>query len=692
MSHCYSRQERTPMKTIFIKYLFNHHYLINQPNIATENMAETRLALANLFNIRITSGAELLQPAMIRYASEIIGTTVPTAFYRGFPESVRKLPRIALLFDQLIHYYNTYGQGNFDEPGHSLFEEDIERKVFDEKLPLQDFAVLSEAEAIEKLKGYTEDLLSGTRPLSDEQYELVLEFIREYAYTPDNCASKNTAIRLLIDSRDPGFSKFLMLSDVPKLTDELSYRSSGNKNPRKLNLKNKDRKLVTAVIDKLIGEGKIDTRNCYEKKALWSGLLHHIHYKTKDPKGIEFLNAMRGDENHSALSEFERTLSEKGAAEAAKVLVRRKGSGALLRNLDYLLSRCESDEEVKTIIHLIDTDNTIILLQLLLHYHAAPTPLRTFKFIKYGMMRKHTETTPEANSRKTLLSNRDRKTAASVIRELLAENLKGRLGKVYIAPEMKNIALPIQEGASQGGYGTLSKGSRIPLPEGKKIRAFTYWEKVNDIDLSVIGLTKDLKQREFSWRTMAGKQSEAITFSGDQTSGFNGGSEFFDIDLEKFKNLYPDIRYLVFCDNIYSGGVFKQYICRAGYMLRDINDSGEIFEPKTVKSSFTIDCDSGFAYLFGLDLTTNDFVWLNVANDSRSRVAGTNDMGFLTQYFEMTKIMNVYDFFAMMATESAEDPKEAEIAVTDEDIEAGETTEIIRSYDAERIIAFLNQK
>ena len=127
-------------------------------------------------------------------------------------------------------------------------------------------------------------------------------------------------------------------------------------------------------------------------------------------------------------------------------------------------------------------------------------------------------------------------------------------------------------------------------------------------------------------------------------------------------------------------------------MLRDINDSGEIFEPKTVKSSFTIDCESRFAYLFGLDLTTNDFVWLNIANDSRSRIAGTNGMGFLSQYFEMTKIMNVYDFFSMMAAELVDEPKEAEIAVTDEDIEAGEGTEIIRSYYTERMIALLNNK
>ena len=680
------------MNEVFVAYLFTHHYFVNQPEQLTEAQAETRLSLAKLFNIRITSGSELLQPVMILTASEIIGVNVPRPFYLGFPESVRKLTIPELLIDQVLHYYNTYGQDNFDEAGHSVFEEEIERKVFDEKTPVKDFAVLTETEAIEKLKEYTEDLLSGTRPLSEAQFELVLKFIREYHYTPESIASKNTAMRLLIDSRDTKLADFLMLSDVPKLADELNYRSTGNKDPDKLNLKNQDRKLLTAVINRLIARGKIDTRTCYEKKARWSGLLHHIHYKTSDPKGIEFLNAMRGDENHSVMSEFEEAFAEKGAVEAADILLRRKGSGALLRNLDYLLSLCNSDEEIRKIIGMVDTNNNIILLQLLLHYYSEPNPLRTFKFIKYNKLRKHIETLEESRARKTILASRDRKAAASAIRDMLEKNLKGKLGRVYIDPSMKKIALPLQEGTSQGGFGTLTKGSRIPLPEGKKLRAFTYWERVNDIDLSVFGLDKNQNQTEFSWRNMASNQSEAITFSGDQTSGFNGGSEFFDIDLEEFKKQKPDIRYLIFCNNIYTNGVtFDQCICRAGYMFRDIEDSGEVFEPKTVKSSYTINCASRFAYLFGLDLTTNEFVWLNVANENGSSIAASDDMSFLTQYFEMTKIFNVYDFFTLMAGEVVDAPKDAEIAVTDEEIETGESTVIIRSYDTEKIIAYLNK-
>ena len=681
------------MKEIFLNYLFNHFYLVSLDKYKTENQAEIRISLAAMFNIRITAGTELLQEYMIRLASKIIGTRVPAAFYKGFPETIRGLSPQALLIDQLLHYYNTYGMGNFDEPGHSVFEEETERKIFRESVPVKDFSVITETEAIEKLREYTEDLLSGSRQLSDEQYELMLQFIREYGFAPEHCGSKNTAIRLLIDTNQSGFARFLALSDVPKLAEEMNYRSSGMPGLSKLNLKNRDRKLLTTVIDELIAAGKIDIRNCYEKKQAWSGLLHHIHYKTKDPKGCEFLNAMRGDENHSALSEFETTLKDKGALAAAEVLVKRKGAGALLRNLDYVLSRCESDTEVQNVIRLIDTDNAIILLQLLSHYYDPPVLRRTFKFVRHGMQARHLETAAEISRRKTVLAKRDLKTARNAIHDQIAKVLKGRIGKVYLSPDMKNIVIPLQEGASQGGFGSLTRGSRIPLPTGKKIRAFTYWEKVNDIDLSVIGLDDQMKQHEFSWRNMASNQSEAITFSGDQTSGYNGGSEFFDLDPEQFKAKYPKIRYLIFCNNIFTSTCsgFDKCICRAGYMMRDIEDSGEIFEPKTVQSSFPIDCKSSFAYLFGLDMVKNDFVWLNTALESRSRVAGTNSLDFLVKYFKAAEILNVYDFFTMMASEIVDDPKEADYAVTDEEIEAGENTVIIHSYDIEKMIALLNQ-
>ncbi|MBQ4269635.1 MAG: hypothetical protein IJB97_08315, partial [Clostridia bacterium] len=161
----------------------------------------------------------------------------------------------------------------------------------------------------------------------------------------------------------------------------------------------------------------------------------------------------------------------------------------------------------------------------------------------------------------------------------------------------------------------------------------------------------------------------------------------------EFKRQYPKVRYLIFCNNVYSCSSFKDCECRAGYMMRDEMDSGEIFEPKTVKSSFTIDCDSRFAYLYAIDLKEKEFVWLNVANDSNVNVAGTVDVTFVRRYLETTYVISVYDLIEMAATELVSSPKDADVIVSDDDTlvkNAKDGVEVIHSYDFEKLVALMN--
>jgi len=189
---------------------------------------------------------------------------------------------------------------------------------------------------------------------------------------------------------------------------------------------------------------------------------------------------------------------------------------------------------------------------------------------------------------------------------------------------------------------------------------------------------------------MWNRQSSAITYSGDQTSGYNGGTEYFDVDLEAFMAEYPQAEYLVFCNNVFSGKPFSKCLCRAGYMDRDVLDSGQVFEPKTVATSFQITCESTFAYLFAIDLKTKELVWLNVSRDSNARVAGTTSLDFLKDYINACQLMNVQKLFSMLATEVVETPEDADVVVADEVVSVKENTEIIHSYDTERILALMN--
>ncbi|MBP5533143.1 MAG: TerD family protein [Lachnospiraceae bacterium] len=689
------------MEKVFKDYLFTKHILVSEKG-EDANAFETLFAIANMFNIRIKEGQALAERDMIEYISSMVGKVVPEPFYKGFPESVKKLSTDELIFDQLVHYTVTYGFGNFSEAGHSLLEEQFERTAFKENADIKDCIILSVKDAEEVLKASVNDMFLSTRPLNPMQYNMLSAYIANYGFRPEKCASKNLAIRLLAEKRDVYYVRFLTLSDITKVVEEINYRFYQNTDVKKLNLKNQDRKLIASVLD-IIFEGfseETDTsrqyqqvRSCFERKAVWNGLLHHIHYKPKNNPGMEFVKLMRGKGNHSVFSSFEKAMTLGYIDDAVDILKTGKGSGAVLRNLDYIISRCKDEENVKKVLESISTENVMILIQLLLKYSSASRSksLRTFSFTKYEKLRVHLETKEETAKRKTFLSDAQAEMLKVFIRNELTKVLKNRLGKVYIDEKMKNYALPVQETASSGGFGVLAKGTRLHIDAFKKLRAFTYWEKVDDIDLSCFGLTDDGKRIEFSWRTMAGVQSDAITYSGDQTSGFNGGSEYFDIKLEEFKKKYPEVKYIVFCNNVFSPLRFCDCFCKAGYMLRDIEDSGQVFEPKSVASSYIINSDSTFAYLFGLDLVKNDFIWLNMNKDSNSHVAGETNMGFLIDYFYVTDVINVKSFFEMMAAELVNDPGKADVVVSDSvnESELGAGTKLIRSYDFEKMTALM---
>ena len=672
--------------------LFDRHILVNDYNETEENPGEVLLSLAKLCNVKVVKGAKLAHRFMIYYTADRLGKDVPAPFYRGFPQSVLELKPEEFLYDQLLNYFITYDLGDMSERRHSVLEEQVNRTVFNEKVEPLEFIIVDKDEAVKRACRMADDLCASTRPLNNIQFDLVLEVYRSLYYLSNRIASINTRVKLLIGTRNLALADELKLSDVIKVVDELNFAEYGNSDIRKLNFKNRDRKFISKVIDQIFLNGTCDVMNCYEKKRNWAGLLHHIHYKPVNGEAASFCALMRGDENHSAYSVFERNIASKDIPKAVDELRKTKGSGAVLRNLNYIVSRCETEEDIRYVLDSIDTKNNIILLQLYLSYRQYPSVKgpRTFSFARHNMMTAHTELPEEVEKRKSLLNSEQVNMLAGVIEDNLKRNIKGKLGKVYIDPDMANYALPLQESTAQSGFGVLTKGSHIHINDLKKIRGFTYWEKVDDIDLSVIGMDEEGNQMEFSWRTMRDLNSDAIVYSGDETSGYNGGSEFYDIDVAEFRKLHPNVRYAVFCNNVFSSLTFDRCVCTAGYMLRDKEDSGEVFEPKTVKSSFVVNAPSRFCYLFAIDLVKSDFVWLNCARNSSANIAGETELGFLINYINTTDIMNVASFFGMMASEVVDDPSKADIVFTNKNIEVPEGVQIVREYDIERMLSLMN--
>ena len=168
-----------------------------------------------------------------------------------------------------------------------------------------------------------------------------------------------------------------------------------------------------------------------------------------------FVRAMREKGNESVYSEFEKFMQEDRCREAAKLLQKKKGTSVLLRNMDYIISRMDREDEQTFLSEFPEDCSTLILLQLLFRYEGEQRKDgRIFKFTQHNLMKVHYETPEESEKCQSRLTEEQVKEVGKMIRSRLSEKLRNRLGKVYIEPSMKNYALPLAENTSsvRGNY------------------------------------------------------------------------------------------------------------------------------------------------------------------------------------------------------------------------------------------------
>jgi len=692
------------MKDYFKNYLFTKHILVADEE--PKDQFETAVSLSKIYAVKVWKGIELLNPNHMKICEEMIGSKikVPAPFYKNFPDSVKSLTEDQLLFDQLYAYFHWFLLDERYERRNSIFEQQFERLTFNEDFEYKEFEVLSEKDAIIKLSEIIKDLLASTRPVTEEQIQLIVAFMNDYDYCPGKIASKDAALELLFISRDMRLARFIDLSDVIKLVDKINYYSYDNKKINKLNLKNKDRKFITQVIHEITATiyypSSTIIAECCEKKKAWKGLLHHIHFKPLNDGEIHFIKQIRYGANSSVYSVVEYWMKNNNPVKAAQILYVDKGSGAVLRNIEYFISRCTNHDEKRKILKLLHYEKLsgILIMQLYLHYCLYdPNKIkpRNFVFTKFNMVKTHTETSKEFKRRKTKLSGADADLIADRIDEMLEDHYADKVkGNVYISPKMADVALPLQETSSNFGFGALPTGSRVHIPRGKVIRIFTYWNKIDILDLSAMGLNADgSKTNNYNWTNIERWQRPYMVHSGDCCDGYTGGSEFIDLDISGYKKDHPEDKYLVFNLNVWSGcKTFESGDCHAGYMLRDAVQSGDIFEPKTVKTSYSISANSRFAYLFAVDLDKEDLVWLNVVKDSKQILAAVTSFDFLLPYIYRATHISVYDFFHMAAEHITRRPEDADVIVSDTLIPGLDTEgkEVIHSYDIEKMLKYIN--
>lgn len=147
-------------------------------------------------------------------------------------------------------------------------------------------------------------------------------------------------------------------------------------------------------------------------------------------------------------------------------------------------------------------------------------------------------------------------------------------------PAIREVALPLSQKNTAGGFGILPCGSTHPVTAGI-LRFFVYWkqkEECTDYDLSALLLDENYRTvGQLSWTNL--RHGDSGMHSGDIVEAREGASEFIDIDLRRVNAtvVVPQV-------NIYTGESFtKVEECFFGFMELAPGQRGEPFEARTVR-------------------------------------------------------------------------------------------------------------
>ncbi|MBV1948479.1 hypothetical protein [Streptomyces sp. BV129] len=173
-------------------------------------------------------------------------------------------------------------------------------------------------------------------------------------------------------------------------------------------------------------------------------------------------------------------------------------------------------------------------------------------------------------------ADRDRLIAA------LDAEIRGRLpapGRLLLDPDVLDVALPLSGRATAAGLGVLPRGSTSAV-DGEQLRFFVYWKETEDrtdYDLSALLLHADYSTD--SWLSYTSLKAVGGEHSGDITEAPDGASEFISLSLDRVRGTFivPQVA-------IYAGEGFEEVEeSFFGFMLRDGEQKGRPFEPRTVR-------------------------------------------------------------------------------------------------------------
>ena len=581
-----------------------------------------------------------------------------TPIYPGFPKQVQDLDTLTLIVEQILHYWSG---GTFlpDYP-----------HVVREGLPLEDIVsdtdpvqvlpagaaarhfiteltrrgvAISEAErallrgsvAVTRPDADTvREVLRGAR--NDENVQVLISALLSEGVFGENdvivqfagsVRTVDSLLRLVLSAIGTPYDKHAAAAELA--VDHLSDRSAYA--IRIASMSRPARRAVMEALGRLSAGFYAD--NLVLKQRLWRKVMRSVHPYSQ----IELSDAAR---------------------RAADVI----HSNGEYRTLDSLVEKALADGDTSTVIELLSENRPHALLERLVEILRSARTLASAKklaaAVEYATLNSSVTTLVRAyngvaganfdgvklvrvagrNNRMISTDHKDipqrhiETVLVAITKALTARLAKADapLGTVGIESD---VAVPLVRRDLSNTDRVLDRGARIvPVGEGRVLRVFSHWRNTHTIsgylDVGVALLDGDFVNLAIStWNTWDRNRSWS-TYSGDKQVHPGGSAvEFFDVELDKVRKLYPSAKWAVMTVQSWSGIPLNEVDMVAGTMRRSAPNKGDSFDARTITSAFSPTTEAFQALPLAYDLDTDEMVWLDTSSGSTATGVSAADDG-----------------------------------------------------------------
>jgi hypothetical protein len=291
-----------------------------------------------------------------------------------------------------------------------------------------------------------------------------------------------------------------------------------------------------------------------------------------------------------------------------------------LRRLDALLRN--NPNEVDTILGNLNSvalgASNKAIYELMNHFENRSALTQRKIFIKGARKAKVIKSLPVMNS--DLIS----RVQSTLLHSLGAKfSQMGKLGNVYVDPELKKIPLPTNMRSLNDSLTPIIRGQRVPMNIKKAyLRSFIHWydERGNE-DLDLHGyLLGDKGAADFGYN--GAHRAEFGVFSGDVRHRRGACAEYVDINIEKAIKAGFNY-YLMVVHNFTGKPLNTLKDCVVGFMERDSAHANMSWLPDTISTCTKMSSGATYALVGAYDLRTLEYIhldldWNSVKTASRS--------------------------------------------------------------------------